>query len=88
MSGNFNTTQYENPNTLSKTEEETLNQKLNTKDKTYEINSSGCISYWTKNVNGGITQNNIAKNILCNNSCNGFCICLINSIYIITYIKY
>jgi hypothetical protein len=30
MSGNFNTTQYENPNTLSKTEEETLNQKLNT----------------------------------------------------------
>ena len=37
-------------------------------NKTYEINSSGCISYWTKNVNGGITQNNIAKNILCNNS--------------------
>tara|TARA_B110000977_G_C11005049_1_gene465400 strand:- start:193 stop:1275 length:1083 start_codon:yes stop_codon:yes gene_type:complete len=40
-------------------------------NKTYVINNKGCISYWTKNVNGGITQNNISKNILCNNNSGG-----------------
>lgn len=40
-------------------------------DKTYDINDKGCVSYWTKNVNGGITQNNISKNILCNNNSGG-----------------
>lgn len=40
-------------------------------DKTYDINDKGCVSYWTKNINGGITQNNIAKNILCNKNSDG-----------------
>jgi len=35
-------------------------------DKTYEINSKGCISYWTKDTSGGITRNNIAENNICN----------------------
>ena len=39
-------------------------------DKTYEINSSGCISYWTKDTSGGITNTNIAENELCKNNPN------------------
>ena len=49
---------------------ETTNKDTSYKlgNKTYEINSSGCMSYWTKDTSGGITNNNISENELCKNN--------------------